>query len=300
MRFCKAMATSFSWDDLRVFLAVQRRRSHGGGARLLGVDPSTVGRRIAALESALGTRLFSRTPSGLELTRAGAALLARAARVEEETLAAERELGGADARVTGTVRLTASDGVLHYLLIPALDRLRRAHPELVLELRAETLALDLSRREADVAVRLFRPRGAALVASRFGAMRHGLYASRAYLGRRGVPRSVSDLAGHEFVGFEASMEGIPLLRWLRELVPVPRWAVRATTTTPQVLACVEGAGIAILGSFIARHEARLVPILPSLELPRRDVWLVVHQDLRKNARVVALLEWLRVAAQQLE
>jgi len=294
----QGMAT-FSWDDLRVALAVQRRRSHGGAAKALSVDPSTVGRRIAALERALGSRLFDRTPSGLTPTGAGEALLSRAARVEEEALAVERELGGADARVTGTVRLTASDGVLHHLLLPALDTLRRAHPGLVLELRPDTAALDLARREADVAVRLFRPRGASLVASRLGTLHHGLYASPAYLARRGTPRSAADLAAHDLVGFDPTMDGSPQARRLRQLVPAPRWAVRATTTTPQVLACLEGAGIAMLGTFIARREPRLVAVLPSLALPSRDVWLVVHQDLRRSARVAAVMAWLRAAAEGL-
>ncbi|HEX7837121.1 MAG TPA: LysR family transcriptional regulator [Kofleriaceae bacterium] len=292
-------SSEFSWDDLRVFLAVHRRGSHGGAARLLGVDPSTIGRRVAALEAALGTRLFDRLPGGVELTAAGATLLSHATRVEEEALAAGRELGGVDARVTGTVRLTASDGMLHYLILPALDTLRRAHPGLLLELRGDPRTLDLARREADIAVRLFRPRGSSLVARRCATMRNGLYASHAYLARRGLPRSAADLRGHDFIGFDASFDNVPTLRWLRQHVPDPRWTVRASTSTPQVLACVEGAGIAIVASFIARREPRLVPVLPSLQPPSRDVWLVVHQDLRRTARVTAVLDWLRVTAQQL-
>ncbi|MFT3916703.1 MAG: LysR family transcriptional regulator [Anaeromyxobacteraceae bacterium] len=290
---------SFAWDDLRVALAVQRRGSHGGAARVLGVDTSTVGRRLSALEAALGARLFNRTPAGLLPTREGAALLVRAARVEEEALAVEREVGGADARVSGSVRLTASDGLLHHLLLPALGELRRAHPGLTLELRPDALALDLARREADVAVRLFRPRGGSLVARRLGTLRHGLFASREYLERRGAPREARDLADHDHVGFDASLDGVPQLRRLRQLVPSPRWAVRSTTTTAQVLACLEGAGIAMLGTFIARREPRLVPVLPSLELPSREVWLAYHEDLRGNARVAAVQAWLRTAAEGL-
>lgn len=290
----------FSWDDLRVFLAVQRRSSHGGAARLLGVDPSTIGRRMAALEAALGTRVFDRTPSGVTLTPEGATLLSRAARIEEEALALERELGGADARVTGTVKLTASDGILHYLVLPALEELRRANPGLTLDLRPDTRSLDLARREADIAIRLARPRSTSLIARRCGRLRQGLYASQSYLVRRGMPRSAADLRQHDFVGFDASLDELPQARWLSGMVEEPRWTVRASTTTPQVLACLEGAGLTLLGTFVAAREPRLVPVLPSLHPPDRDVWLVVHQDLRKTARVTAVMEWLRLTLRHLE
>lgn len=283
----------FSWDDLRVFLAVQRRGSHGGAARLLGVDPSTIGRRMAALEAALGARVFDRTPAGVRLTAEGATLLSRATRIEEEALALGRELGGADTRVTGTVRLTASDGILHYLVLPALDDLRRTHPALTLDLRPDSRLLDLGRREADVAIRLARPRTPSLVARRCGSLRQGIYASQSYLARRGTPRSAEELRQHDFIGFDASLDDLPQARWLTRLVREPRWTVRATTTTPQVLACLEGAGLTILSTFVAARELRLVPVLPSLHPPDREVWLVVHQDLRKTARVAAVLEWLQ-------
>ena len=289
---------SLVWDDLRVALAVDRHGSHGGAGRELSVDPTTVGRRIAGMEAAFGARLFDRTPAGLVATREGRALLGHAARAEEAILAAERELGSADARLTGTVRVTAGDGLLHYVVVPALPELRRAHPGVTVELRADTRALDLSRREADVAIRLARPKEPSLVAKRWGALRFGLYASRAYLERRGGPRAASDLSSHELVGFDASLDELPQVKWLRRLVgdareaSAPRWVVRATTTTAQVVACVEGLGIALLGTVVAAREPRLVPVLPSVQPPPREAWLVVHQDTRRTPRVAAVLDWL--------
>ncbi|HET7542357.1 MAG TPA: LysR substrate-binding domain-containing protein [Polyangiaceae bacterium] len=291
-------AEPVSWDDLRIFLAMHRKGSQGGAARLLQVAHTTIGRRIAALEAALGARLFDRTPAGMALTDMGTALLPRAARVESEVLAAERDLRGADVRLEGSVRITASDGIVHYILLPALAELRRAHPGIAIEVRAETRELDLSRREADVALRLSRPKEPSLVARRLGTLRFGLYASRAYLERRGSPRSVADLAGHDFIGFDASLDELPQVRWLRKTVPSARaskgirWAVRATTTTAQVVACAESQGIALLGTFVAPREARLVPVLPRLSTPSRETWLAVHQDVRPNARVGAVCDWL--------
>lgn len=281
-----------SWDDLRIALAVQRGSSHGAASRFLGIDPTTVGRRIAALESALGARLFDRTPSGLEATVEGRTLLARAEKVEEEILSVERELGGADARLSGTVRVTSGDGYQSYVLIPALADLRRQHPGITVELRAETRSLDLTRREADVALRIARPTEPNLVARKIGAMRYALYASRAYLDRRGSPRTARDLAEHDFIGFDASLDRLPQVRWLVKAVSGLHWAVRTTSTVAQVLACIEGQGIALLGTFIAPREPRLVPVLPSLGPTPREVFVVSHRDVRKSARIDAVVEWL--------
>lgn len=281
-----------TWDDLRVFLAVQRSRSHGGAARTLRVDPTTIGRRIGALEEATGVALFVRLPSGLELTPAGKRLLPRAERIEEEVLACERELGASVERIEGPIRITAGDGIVHYLLVPALDDLAREHPGIEVELRADTRALDLSRREADVAVRLGKPTQPSLVARKLGTVRFALYASDAYLRKRGTPRAQKDLASHAWIGFDETLDASPQQRWLRRVVPSPRWALRANTTTAQVAACAEGHGIALLGSNIAVRDPRLVPVLARTVGPTRDAWAVYHGDLRDSARVAAIVGWL--------
>jgi DNA-binding transcriptional LysR family regulator len=158
------------WDDLRVFLAVHRSGSHKRAGRMLGVAPTTVGRRIAALESALGVRVFLRTPERLQITAAGSKLVAHAERMEAQASDLERELSAADSRLEGSLRITAGDALVQYVLLPKLAELRREHPQLVFELRADTRMLDLSRREADVAVRLVRPKEPALIARRLGDM----------------------------------------------------------------------------------------------------------------------------------
>jgi DNA-binding transcriptional LysR family regulator len=282
------------WDDLRFFLAMHRGGSQKAAARILRVAHTTIGRRLVALERMLGAELFERHPNGLVLTQAGAALLPRAERVEGEVLAAERELRGADARLEGSVRVTAGDGLVHYVIVPAIAELHRHHPGIAIELRSDTRDLDLSRREADVALRLSRPKEPSLVARRLGAIGFGLFASRAYLEQRGMPRSTSDLSRHDFVGFDASLDDLPQVRWLRRAIggTGPRWVVRATTTTAQVFACLEGRGIALLGTLVAAREPRLVPLLPRTPTPTRDMWLVVHQDVRPNARVAAVVDWL--------
>jgi DNA-binding transcriptional LysR family regulator len=163
---------------------------------------------------------------------------------------------------------------------------------LTVDLHADTRTLDLSRREADIAVRLTRPREPALVARRLGVMHLSLFASPEYLERRGTPRNVAALGAHDFVGFDASLDALPQIKWLYRTVPEPRYAVRANTTSAQVLACTEGHGIALLPLFVAAGEPRLRRLLPRLLGPTRDLWAVNHVDLRANARVSACLIWL--------
>lgn len=285
------------WSDLRIFLAVYRGRSHAGAARALRVAPTTIGRRLAALEAEAGARLFTRTPEGLVATAAARALAVRAERVEAEVLEAERELSGADARPTGTVRITCGEGFGAYVLAPALPAFLAAHPGLSVEVRADARALDLTRGEAEVALRLFRPRERSLVARRLGLERYALYAAPSYLARRGTPRTARDLASHDLVMYDHDMDRLPVQAWFRQVAAGARVAVRANTTTTLHGACAAGSGIAVLTASVARGDPRFTPVLPRLEPPPAELWAVTHPDLRGSARVVAALRWLEQLVQ---
>src|SRR3954453_9686357 len=166
------------WDDLRYLLAVHRQGSHKRAARVLAVNPTTVSRRLTALEQELNAKLFVRTPDRLQATPAALALLARAERIEAGGLASRRELEGTDLRLEGPLRVSAGDGIINHVIVPALERLLAAHPALTIELVAEPRLADLARREADVAIRLVRPREPALLARRLGEMRFGIFAAQ--------------------------------------------------------------------------------------------------------------------------
>jgi DNA-binding transcriptional LysR family regulator len=280
------------WSDLAIFLAVQRTGSHAGAARALRVAPTTVGRRLAALEAALGTRLFARTPDGLAPTRAARALLPRAERVEAEVRDAALELSGADARATGTVRITCGDGFGAFVLAPALPAFLAEHPGLAVEVVASVRVLDLTRGEADVAVRLFRPREKSLVAKRVGTERYALYAAPSYLARRGVPRTAKELDGHDLVIFDRDMDRLRAQAWFTRLAPNARVAVRCSTTTSLHAAVEAGAGVAILTTSAVRGNPRFVNVLPKLEAPPSEMWLVTHADLRHSARVAVAIGFL--------
>jgi DNA-binding transcriptional LysR family regulator len=237
-------------------------------------------------------KLFQRTPEALVLSAPGERLRTHAERVEAEVLASERELAGADRRVAGQVRLTAGDGLATYVLAPRLGTLREAHPELEVELRAGNHALDLSRREADVAVRLFRPREQSLVARRLAGFPFGVYGSEAYFARRGRPSGMRGLERHDWIGPEAAQAGTPPGVWLRRHVPPSRVVLRSTATTVMVAACASGHGLAVLPELLAQQEPRLISVLPRAALPTRELWAVTHQDLRHSARVMAVMDWL--------
>jgi DNA-binding transcriptional LysR family regulator len=281
-----------AWDDLRYFLAVHRGGSHKAAARLLRVAPTTVGRRIEALENAAHTQLFVRTPERLKTTAAGLALLPRAERIEAEVLASERELQGAGGTLEGPLRVTGGDAFVNYVLVPALGDFLTSHPKVVIELRTDTTILDLSRREADVALRYVRPKEPALVARHVAELPFAIFASEAYLQRRGSPRTLAATSSHDYVGLAEALDALPQVRWLHRAVSKPRYVLRATTTTTQAIACAGGLGLALLPVFIGAREKSLRQLFPRQAGPSRDLWAVFHSDMRGNSRVSTFLGWL--------
>ncbi|WP_394820670.1 LysR family transcriptional regulator [Pendulispora albinea] len=280
-----------SWDDLRFFLAVARHKTHAAAANALQVDATTVGRRIRALEEQFDSRLFARTPNGLALTEAGLALAPHAERMESQVLAAEGALGGVDSRLEGVLCLTAGEGLSSYVLAPKLLEFRREHPAIRIEIRAENRTLDLSRREADVAVRLFRPKERSLVARRIGNLTLAVYGSRDYLQRRGRPRKLRDLAAHDWVGFDPSLDRTPPSKWMRRHVPAERWVLRSNTTTVVLSACAAGHGLGLLPSAYVPFYPTLEHVVPQVAV-RAEIWAVTHPDIYPSARIKALLAWL--------
>jgi DNA-binding transcriptional LysR family regulator len=279
----------FDWDHLRFFLAIARRRSLSAAARELHVQQSTVGRRLAALEATVEARLFDRTPDGYLLTRAGEALLPRAETIEAETLAAERELLGRETRVAGVVRMTAALAFGNGVVVPLLARLRREQPEIVVELVADSAVLSLTKREADLALRLGRPQQPGLVVRKVAAVTNGVYAATAYLARRGRPRSL-DLGDHDLVAFDDGGVVNHPMSWLARRVRGGRPALRTNNSHGLVAAIAAGMGVGPLPCWLGDQAPGVERVLPG-EGFSQDLWLVVHRDLRHVARVRAVSEF---------
>jgi DNA-binding transcriptional LysR family regulator len=280
-------STSWQWDDIRFFLAVSRAGSLSGAARRLGVGHVTVGRRVASLELRLGVKLLSRTPDGFVPTATGEAVLKRCAAMEEAALDLERMAAGRDARAAGSLRLTATEGLAQRVVVPAVAALRRSHPDLRIDLAVGVRSLDISRRDADLAVRFARPTGAALVGRRLGEVGYALYAARAYLAARGVPTRGSGLAGHDLISFTGAPASTSPF-FMGESLDGARLAVRCDNPLIQRDAAASGLGVAELACFLGDGSGDLVRLWPD-ELPvLRSAWLVVHEDLRRSARVKAM------------
>lgn len=275
------------WGNLKFFLELARTGSLSRAARRLGVDRNTIARRVAALEEELGIVLFERGPQGWTRTSAGDDLAALATRVEEDVLAVARHADARDRAVAGAVRLTTASHVAARLLAPALPLLRERHPSLLLEIAVDQRAFDLTRREADLAVRMGRPRDAGLVMRKLSDVAYRLYASPAYLGRR---RAI-DLASDAFVCFDESLAGAPQERWLAKLAPARRISFRCNSTAALQAAARAGIGVAVLPCFAADSDPELVRLDGPEPVPH-ELWLLVHGDLRRTPRVRAAIEWV--------
>jgi DNA-binding transcriptional LysR family regulator len=279
-----------NWDDYRFFLELERQGAVARAARALGVDMSTVRRRLQALEAGLGARLFQRRREGVVLTPAGQRLAQHVRALEATTVAITRQLGDGDRRLEGTVRLSAGEAFVSRVVAPALGRFLQRHPLIRVELAADNQRVDVVRGEADVALRLSRPTDESLVGKKIATLPFGLYAAPAYLARAGRSRHERDLAGHLFVGYDTSLERTPETQWL--LARAARLVVRCNSPLAIYAVAAGGAGIAAVATLFGDREPGLERILPALKLPAREVWLVTHRDLARVARVRALQQFL--------
>lgn len=282
--------TALDWNDFRHFLAVARAGTFAGAARSLGVEHTTVGRRINALESALRVRLFVRAPDGLTLTDAGRAILPSVEAIAGHFEAIERRVAGGDERVAGTVRLTIPESGNAYF-VQNLCTLRERHPELVIEVLTDNRALDIRRGEADLAVRFREVTDPELIVRKAGKAGWSIYASADYLGRKGPLASPEAIEGHEVIGFDTSLSDIEGARWLREHGKGASIVLRGNTLAAIANAAAVGFGLALLPCFVAQHVPGLVRMTPHV-VDTRDILLVVHPDLARAARVRVTLDFL--------
>lgn len=281
-------AERLDWGHLRFFLEMVREGSLSRAAQRLGVDWNTVARRVAALEEELGLALFDRGPQGWVRTGAGEELAAMASRVEEDVLALRRHADARDRAVAGTVRLTSSSHLAAHLLSPALPLLRERHPSLVLEIAADQRTFDLTRREADLALRMGRPRDAGLVTRKMADVAYAFYAAPGY---RAARRGPVDFAADAFIGLDDSLAGAPQERWLARVGPGRRIVFRSNSTASLQAAARVGVGVAVLPRFVADADPGLVR-MEGPEPMHHELWLLVHGDLRRSPRVRAVIAWV--------
>jgi DNA-binding transcriptional LysR family regulator len=279
------------WDDLKTFLMIARHHSLTGAARALGVQQPTMGRRLEALEQRAGAKLLLKTPSGYVLTPAGETVLGNVERIEAETIAIERAIEGVDVRLEGTVRLTTVESLATDMLPPILMRLHETYPGIRVDVISEYRSLNLSRREADVALRIARFQQADLVARKVGEVGFGLYASTDYVAAHGMPNFDNGADGHRVV-VDIDVSDRPEAVWLRAVAPSATIVVAANSRAVQQRAIAAGIGFGCLARYRGDEDPGLMRLPIATPPPRRELWIGVSEDIRHMPRVRAVTDGL--------
>ena len=275
----------FDWDDLRYFLAIAREGSTLSAAKALGVSQPTVKRRLDALERRIKRKLVEQHPAGYRLTELGKTLIPHAEDVERCVTAFQRHLIAGGQELSGTLRVTCPEGMASRLLAPLIEAFRAKHPELRIDLIMTDRRLDLTKGEAEVAVRMHEPGDQSLVARKIADSPWGIYASRSYIKRHGRPQQSDDLDDHAIIEFGGEVADTHAARWLRLAAPRATIAARGNSMLGVLAAVKSGAGLAPLPMLLVSPEDDLEPVLGPVPELGSKIYLVMHSDLRRTPRV---------------
>ncbi|MDF1871550.1 LysR family transcriptional regulator [Vannielia sp.] len=296
------MAAAPAWDDMKIFLAVAREGSLSGGGAVLKMDPATVGRRVARLEAALGSKLFLKSPQGYAMSEAGERMVPHAEELEQAMLAAEDAVRGQEDRLGGTIRVGAPDGCANFLLPQVVARICEAHPDLEVQVVSLPRVFNLNRREADMAVAVSRPTAARLTVQKIADYHLYLAASRSHLRHQPVS-GLEDLKGRRLVGYVPDMIFDKELDYLSEL-GLERVQLASNSASVQFQWVRQGAGLGVVHGFALGADPRVERVLAEDWSLKRTFWLVRHGDdrrVRRHSRFAELLcEGLRGEIERLE
>jgi DNA-binding transcriptional LysR family regulator len=285
------MAGATEWDLFQSLHAVLEAGSLSAAAKGRGLTQPTLGRHIETLERRLGAPLFVRSPRGLQPTDLALELLPHLQEMSAAAQAALRDASGAKDSVIGSIRITASEIVGAEVLPPMLAEFREQHPRVIIELMLSNATEDLSRREADIAVRMTPPSQNALVARKVGEVRMGFYATADYLARHGTPHSFDDLDQHAVIGFDSDARAIKDLPGLNAPVSRERFAFRSDSDLAQLAAMRAGFGVGACQDAIGRRHG-LTPVMPGVSVFRLGVWIVMHENLKASHRMRLMFDHL--------
>jgi DNA-binding transcriptional LysR family regulator len=280
-----------TWDELQMFLAAARAGTLSASARALGISPATVLRRMRGLETKLNASLFVRSSRGYALTAAGTELLAHVQAMESEVLAAERQLGGRDLKLSGTIRVATLDDLVQAVLGPVMARFLQRHPSVGIDLVVDSEFTNLARRSADVAIRAgAQPTAADVIARSVCSIGVALYASRDYLRRHPGRPALEDLAGHRVVRADEARARLPMEKLLDRHAGGAAVAFRSNSMLARFAAVRDGLGVGFLPCFIGDSERELVRLGDVVPEASAVLWILTHPDLRRNARVRAFVD----------
>ncbi|HET6607122.1 MAG TPA: LysR family transcriptional regulator [Rhodopila sp.] len=278
---------TWQWDDVRFFLAVARAGSLSAAARALGVGHVTVGRRITLLEKQLGVTLLNRTPDGFATTSAGQTILRECVAMESAATDLERIVAGHDSLIAGSVRVTTTEALAYQIVAPAISVLHETYPGLSIDLITGVRSLDIARREADLAVRFAQPAAPDLVCRKLGDVGFSLYASKRYLAKAGIPERGQGLAGFDLIAFTGAPAATSPF-FMNESLEGARVALRCDNPLIQVRAAASDVGIVEAACLLGDSSPDLVRVWPGEAPARRAAWLIMHQDMKRAARIKAV------------
>ncbi|MGD9866183.1 MAG: LysR family transcriptional regulator [Pseudodonghicola sp.] len=291
------------WDDMKVFLAVAREESLSGAGRVLKLDPATVGRRITRLEQALGAVLFVKSPQGYTLSAAGERLLAHGETVESAMRAAGEALTGPSDRLSGQIRIGAPDGCANYLLPQVCAAISERNPDLDIQIVALPRVINLSRREADMAIAVSAPTAGRLLIQKITDYHLHLVASRQYLRDNGPIETLDDLRPHKMIGYIPDMIFDRELDYLNDL-GVERVALASNSVSVQIRMAAEGTALCVAHDFTLPFHPMLRKVLTDRVSLTRAFYLVRHQGAERSVRLTrfaeALCDGLRAEVARLE
>lgn len=282
----------FDWNDLRYFLEVARRGKLSAAALRIGVDHTTVARRISALEEQLHVTLFHREKRAYILSDEGRRLLTYAEKMETSSLALMDEVAPVASGPTGTVRLATPEAFGSQFLAPHCISFHTRHPGITLELVAETRQLTFTKREADAAITLAKPQHGRIASEKVTDYRLRLYAAPSYLQKHPPIVQLVDLRQHHFIWYVDELLPVPELQLLDKAIPDPHVIFRTTSVTGQARAAESGLGIALLPCYVADQIKSLTPVLPREISVMRELWLSVHDDAAREPHIEAVQTFL--------
>jgi DNA-binding transcriptional LysR family regulator len=275
-----------NWDDYRFVRAVAETRSLVGAAEILGVNHSTVFRRINALEEGLGARLFERGRTGYALTAAGEEMVSLASRMGEEIVSFERRIAGRDIKPSGELRVTTNDTLMAHLMMPVFAGFLDACPDIRVEIVVSNASLNLSKRDADVAIRATSSPPETLVGRRVSKLGWAVY------GRAGLAGAdLEALFAERWIGLGDNLAHIEPSRWMETNVPPERVVMRINTILGVAEAIQAGVGVSVLPCFIGERTAGLARLTDPVTDISASLWLLTHPDLKQSARVRAFMDY---------
>lgn len=281
-----------SWDLIRTFQSVAQTGSLSAAARALQLTQPTIGRHVDLLEDALNVQLFIRSREGMQLTPKGADLIESAKQMDSAATGFERHATGLDEDVSGVVRISANE-VFGVLILPRLlPGFMDHNPGIEIELVVDNSATNLTQRDADVAIRMFRPKQNDLVARKITELPLGLYGHHNYLSKHGAPKTLNELHAHRFIGFDRETSLIDAGRAVGAVFSPEDFALRCDNILTHIEAIRSGVGIGVTHQGLADRWSDVDQVLPDIALPNLELWIACHSEVRHNKRLRKVMDFL--------